>query len=135
MTTTHITMHGEHQQWLGDNGMWRDDLAIWQREIDQVLGELQTLEDASREVRKELQDHLRAIAAEEHGLKEHEHVLAELERGAAVDELELLHLAKQHRENADRHARQRQAHERLKERHHTVMAQWSVLLKALGREI
>ncbi len=132
MATSEITIHSETQQWLGESAMWRDDLAIWQKEIDHALGELQVLEDASREYRQELQDHLEIVAAEGQYLRNQEHALANLERGRSTDELELLRLAKLHRENAGVHAQQRQAHERLKKHHHALMIHWSALLKTLG---
>jgi hypothetical protein len=125
-------MHCEHREWLSDNSMWRDDLAIWQQEIDHALGDLRTLEDALREHRKVLQCHLDAIAAEELAANQHEHALAEFERGGPGDDL--LQMAKPHQENADKHAQQWQAHERLKKGHHTVMAHWSLLHKALTTE-
>jgi hypothetical protein len=65
-------------------------------------------------------------------LREHEHALAEFERGGPGDEL--LVMAKSHKENAEQHAQQREGHERLKKRHHTVVAHWSLLLKALTQK-
>jgi hypothetical protein len=132
MATAHVEMHGEHQQWLSDNSMWRDDLTLWQKEIDQALDGLSKLEEALREHGKGLQSHLEMIGAEEQELKAHEHALAEFERGGPGDQL--LEMVKSHQEHAGKHGQQRQVHEELKKRHHTVMAYWSLLHKALTQK-
>jgi hypothetical protein len=132
MATIHGEMHGEHRQWLSDDALWRDELAIWQKEIDQALGGLTKLEEALREHGKGLQDHLETIAAEERKLRDHEHALADFERGGSGNELLLM--ARTHTETADKHVQQRQAHERLKKQHHTVRAYWSLLLKVLTQK-
>ncbi len=93
---------------------------------------MRKLEEALREHRRTLQTHLEAITAEEQALKDHEYALAEYERGGPGDGL--LDMARTHQENASKHAQQRQAHERLKKQHHTVMAHWSLLLKALTQK-
>ena len=60
----------------------RDDIAVWLKETDQALDGLKKLEDALREHRKGLQGRLEVIAAEEKGLKGHEHSLAEFSAAA-----------------------------------------------------
>jgi hypothetical protein len=111
--------------------MWRDDLVIWEREIEQALADSKQLEDALRAHRKALQDHLEATGAQEQTLYKHERALAEYERGGPGEDL--LPMAKVHKENAEKHAKHAAAHERLKRHHHTVMAHWSLLLEALAR--
>jgi hypothetical protein len=125
-------MHTEHRYWLSEDSLWQDDITLWQRDIDQALTDLKRLEDALREHRKRLQVRLDEIAAEQQAVNQHEHALAEFERGGPGDDL--LRMVKPHQENADKHALKRQAHEQLKRRHHTVMAHWSLLLKALTIE-
>ncbi len=132
MATAHVEMHSEHVQWLGNYAMWRDDLALWRKEIDEAFDGLQKLEHALRMHDKGLQDQLNTILAEEQAVKGHEHALAEYERGGPGDDL--LGMAKPHGVNAGKHAEQRRAHERLKERHHAVMAYWSLLLKTLAQK-
>jgi hypothetical protein len=122
-------MHSEHREWLSETSMWQDDLTLWQGDIDQALSGLKRLEDALREHRNVLQGRLDAIAAEQQAVNQHEHALAEFERGGPGDDL--LRMVKPHQENADKHSLQRQTHEQLKRRQHTVMAHWSLLLKAL----
>jgi hypothetical protein len=33
-------MHQEHTQWQAESNHWRDDLGIWEKEIDDVIGQL-----------------------------------------------------------------------------------------------
>jgi hypothetical protein len=133
MATTHVEMHGEHQRWLSDTAMWRDDLAHWQKEIADALDSLKELEGALRQHSQCLQGHLETLTAEEAETRSHEHALAEYERGGPGDEL--LAMARPHGEHATKHGQQRQAHERLKRQHHTVMAHWSLLVKALSEKV
>jgi hypothetical protein len=42
-------------------------------------------------------------------------------------------MARQHSREAGHHVEHRRLHEQLKRRHHTVMAHWSLLLKALHK--
>ena len=134
MNTKDLAMHSEHRQWLSDDSMWRDDLALWRKEIDESLDELGKLEDALHAHRANLQIHLDTFMAGEKEQEAHEHALAEFERGDTRNELQLLAMAKAHKKHADEHVQQRQAHERLKKLHHTMMAHWALLFKALVPE-
>ncbi len=132
MATAQLKMHSEHQQWLGDEGMWRDDLAIWEKEIDQALAGMRLMEVALREHRQRLQARLDVIAAEERELTAHEHALAEAARGGPKDAL--AGMVEPHKDVAARHAKERKAHEALKKQHHTILAHWTLLHKALTQK-
>jgi hypothetical protein len=132
MATAHLEMHSEHRQWLSDNALWRDEAVLWQNEIDNALKEMKKLEDALRDHRKELNNHLATISAEEKIVAEHECALADFEKGGPGDSL--VSMARTHKQTADNHSQQRQAHERLKKHHHTVIAYWSLLLKSLTQK-
>jgi hypothetical protein len=133
MTTALADMHNEHQHWLSDNAFWRDEVAVWQRELDDARQGLLRLEGVLRDHRSSLHDHLDTIAAEEHARQELQRTLAELGKGRSPEELEELLLAMNHKRNTGGHAQQRDVHEKLKKRHHTVMAHWSLLVRALTR--
>jgi septal ring factor EnvC (AmiA/AmiB activator) len=107
-------------------GWWRPE-----DELKTAVSDLKRLESALRAQQATLEAHRRAVAAHERHLAGHEHALAEFERGAAANN-DLLTMAKDHRQEVPRHAQQREAHERLKRRQHTLMAHWSLLLKALA---
>jgi hypothetical protein len=71
------------------------------------------------------------VRSHEGELREHEEALARYEQGGPGEE-RLIGMARHHNAEAARHARQRDAHERAKKHQHTVMARWSLLLRALG---
>ena len=129
MTTTHEIMHGEHRFWESEINFWRDDLRAWQHELIKAQGQIKQLERALEEHAQALREHGAAIRLQEQTFCEHEHALAEYEKGSQGDEL--FELARQHRTEANQHAHHRAAHEQLKRRHHAVIARWTVLLKAL----
>ncbi len=129
MSTTHETMHGEHRFWESEISFWRDDLRAWQHELTKAQGQIKQLEQALENHAQALRQHGAAIRLQEQTFGEHEHALAEYEKGNEGDEL--FELARQHRTEANQHARHRAAHEQLKRRHHAVIAHFSVLLKAL----
>lgn len=126
---SHSSMHGEHRQWLNENGHWRDDVAIWQNELKEVLAAIGKLDTAIHAHQEALRVHAAAVRCYEQNLAEHEHALADYERGGAG--ADLIPLVKAHHEEAGRHSQQRDAHERIKKHHHAVMAQWSKLLRAI----
>jgi hypothetical protein len=33
----HLDMHADHRRWLGEHAMWRDDVSVWQKELDQAF--------------------------------------------------------------------------------------------------
>jgi chromosome segregation ATPase len=133
MTATHAEMHNDHRQWLSDAQLWADDLYIWQREIDEALDGMKKLEAALRDHRDGLQKHSETIAEEEKNLTCHEKALAEYEQGGSGDALS--GMTTSHQTNAEKHVRQRILHERLKKHHHTLIAHWMMLLKALTQKI
>jgi hypothetical protein len=76
-----------------------------------------------------IQKHAASVRAYELATRKHEHALAGHERGET--DADLVPLAPLHGEEAANHAEQRTKHEWLKKSHHTVMANWNALLKAL----
>ena len=130
-TSIHAAMHSEHRHWGGDLAAWRDDIDLWQHEIEKALGDLEGLERALRGHAKALRDHAEQVRSHEEELREHEEALARYEQGGPGEE-RLIAMARHHQAEAARHARQRDAHERVKKHQHTVMDRWSLLLRALG---
>jgi chromosome segregation ATPase len=128
---THEDMHAEHGLWRGEIGLWNDEIAVWQEELNGALAELKRLEAVLREQQTNLEAHRQAVATHEQHLAAHERTLAAFERGGPAGN-DLLTMAKGHGHEVPRHARRRNAHERLKRRHHALMAHWSPVLKALA---
>jgi hypothetical protein len=124
-------MHQDHKRWLSDNDMWRCDISAWQEEFKKAAADLKQIGAAIKEHEKALQVHAAAIRLREQQLAGHEHALAEYERGETGTDL--IPLAKAHEKEAAKHAQQHDAHERIKKNHHNVIAQVSLLKKALAK--
>jgi chromosome segregation ATPase len=128
---THDDMHAEHALWREEVSLWKDEIDVWEKELKTAVADLKRLESALRAQQATLEVHWRAIAAHERHLAGHEHALAEFERGGPAKN-DLLTTAKDHRHEIPRHAQQREAHERLKRGQRTLMAHWTLGLKALA---
>jgi hypothetical protein len=128
-TTTHERMHSEHRYWENEINLWREDLRAWQHELVQAQSEIKQLEKAFDNHTRTLQQHGAALRLEEQQEDAHEHEIVQFEKGGEGEEL--FAMAREHSEEALRHADHRAAHEQLKRLHHTVIAHWNVLLKAL----
>ena len=127
--TTHEMMHAEHRYWESEILLWREDLRVWQQELAKAQGEIKSLEEALAKHGRTLQQHGAALRLEEQKSDCHEHEIVKYEQGDEGDEL--FEMARSHSQEALRHAEHRAAHEQLKRLHHTVIAHWNVLLKAL----
>jgi uncharacterized protein YukE len=122
-------MHREHRLWESDINFWRDDLRAWQQELAKAQSQVKQLEKALEDHAHALRQHGAAIRLQEQTFGEHEHALAEYEKGTEGDEL--FELARQHHIETSQHAQHRTDHESLKRRHHGVITHWNALLKAL----
>jgi hypothetical protein len=132
-TGSHADMHAEHRRWLDDEALWRDELAVWHKELEAALAGLKQTDAGLQDHRSGLEAHGEDLRTEAEALAGHETALAEFEHGSVRGGgEELIRLAKAHRDAAARHARRRNAHERLKRHHHTVMARAARLGKALA---
>jgi hypothetical protein len=123
-------MHQEHAQWRGESNLWRDDLAIWEKEIDDAIGQLPELEAALRRHNDLLKTHAASVRLYDQDPARHEHMLAEYEKGEAPEAL--VELAKSHQDAAESHGKLRETHARFKNRQHRLMTKWRQLLVALA---
>jgi hypothetical protein len=128
---THLEMHRDHQYWLKDGAFWRDEISLWKEDAQKALGDMTQLENALRELVQSICAHEESVNQHLVKITTHEHSVSEFEQKRAGDSLQLLTLAKAHKQEEADHVQQRQAHERLKKQHHTIMAQWNMLLKEL----
>ncbi|MGD9715396.1 MAG: hypothetical protein AB7V46_25585 [Thermomicrobiales bacterium] len=120
---SHLVLHREHKRWMSENTMWRQDIAAWQRELKQARADL-------AEIEKALQTHAAAIRCYEQNMAEHEHALAEFERGQSGDKL--LAMSASHEKEAKKHYQQRQAHERVKSYQHKLVGHCQALCKVIS---
>lgn len=130
-STEPTSMHSEHRYWENEISLWRDDLRAWQHELAKAESEITQLEKALIDHGHVLRTHASALRLEEQASQQHEHAIAEFEKGSEGEEL--FELARQHGREAELHQVHRAAHEELKRRHHSIIAHWNTLLKALHR--
>jgi hypothetical protein len=126
---THRQMHADHANWLKEDDLWRDDIRAWQSELKKAIGEIDELHKLLKKHEVKLQKHAASVRAYEQATRNHEHALAEHERGET--DADLVPLAPLHGQEAANHAEQHTRHEWLKRSHHTLMATWNTLFKAL----
>lgn len=129
----HVEMHADHNHWNNELSLWEDDIEIWQMEINKALGELDYLKSTLQEHGKALQAHADAMRLHREHLAKHEKALADYEKGETVEEL--IAMAPDHQKEGAKHGQERGAHERIKKHHHTMIAQFSLLLKAMAQPI
>jgi uncharacterized coiled-coil protein SlyX len=126
---TRDQMHAEHQLWEGEISHWREEIARWKKEHQDRLAEL---EQAIAAHASTLEEHANALGQHEENTVQHEHFLAELLKSGRPDGGDAEDSWLQtHTEERNRHAGQRDAHERIKRHHHTAMAKLAVLMAAL----
>jgi hypothetical protein len=128
--TTHLAMHQEHAQWRAESDLWRDDLAIWEAEIDDAIGQLPELAAALRRHNDMLKTHAASVRLYDQDPARHEHLLTEYEKGDAPESL--VELAKAHEGAADQHEKLRDTHANFKNRQHRLMTKWRQLFIALA---
>ena len=127
MATAYI--HGEEQQWLGENDIYRNELVLWTREVDEAVDGMRNLENLLRGHREHLQAQLEAIALEDQSLQDRQLALAQVsQRG---EEKKLLPLIEDHQKDAKRHTERQELRKRLKKRHLSSIACWMRLFKVL----
>lgn len=129
----HAQMHRDHCQLRSEDDLWRLEIAAWQRELQAAVEDLSKLEAALKDHEKALQVHAGAIRICECEAGEHEHALAAFEKGGGGEEL--IDMAKAHQAEISQHELRRGVHERIKRHHHSMMAQWNMLVKAIGKEL
>jgi hypothetical protein len=129
----HSEMHSDHRQWASEDALWEDDVHLWQGELDQAAAEIKRLEATFAAERKALESHAQAIRDYREHAERHEHSLSEYERGESGEDLVVL--AQKHAKEAEKQRHRRETHERVKRRHHTLMAQWRLLCKAMCKEM
>jgi predicted nucleic acid-binding Zn-ribbon protein len=126
------TMHHDHRQWESDVSMWRDDIEIWQQNHQNALKELNRIAERLTEHMTSLEAHVGQLDSHEANTLQHEH-------GVAADFRQqndpTAHSMSEHVKEATRHQHLRDAHERMKKHHHTVMAHIAMLKATLDSSL
>ncbi|TWU46879.1 hypothetical protein [Rubripirellula reticaptiva] len=127
---TATQFHADHRHWQSDIACWNDDIESWRSEHSHAIVQLQAALRQINEHGQCVNDHADSIASLESGLEHHEKSLAadlQNESTAGLDKTQCEH----HQREADLHARQRAAHERMKKHHHQAMAKVAMVASAL----
>lgn len=127
----HMEMHCDHQHRLNEIGLWQEQLNHWRGELQESLRNMERLQTALTCHEQALQKHAQELDHDCTSLHEHEHALAEFERGETG--MDLVSLAQKHRDERSRQDERRAVHERIKKHHHSLMAQWHLLFGALTK--
>ena len=123
-------LHADHRNWKSDISMWRFDLNNGDRNKNRHLNKSSRLLKPSGKTRIHSTSMQTRWTAIEAGLEFHEkNLAASLQDHAELDLDESLLSA--HVENSKKFDSQREAHERLKKRHHIAVAQVAALKHAL----
>ena len=125
----HIDMHRDHMLWKAETVQWRDDLEFWKNELTRAETQLKDLQKALNVHRDALSAHAASIMKREQEANAHEYAIASYEMGGTGEELPAM--AVKHNDEEQEQAKQRSAHDRIRRHHHTIIANYSLLLKAI----
>lgn len=122
-------MHAQHRQWQSEAETWRSDIDEWNKELRTALADLREVEDMLRDALEALAVHADGVWESEQRRCAHELELRqEIVTGMAQKTDKAW--AKAHREHAARHGRLADAHARIKQYQHQVVAEVRRLLRA-----
>jgi hypothetical protein len=122
-------MHKQHRQWQSDSDTWRSDIDEWNKELRTALGDLREVEDMLRDSLDSLAVHADNVWESEQRRCAHELALRE-EAKTGVEKKTDKAWARTHREHAAWHERLADAHARIKQHQHKVVAGVRRLLRA-----
>ncbi len=130
-TSSPSGMHRDHREWESENALWRDQLREWQRENEQAVAELNRAQQVFRNHERTLETHAAGIRLFGQACAEHEHDLAAKAQAETPQACGMCG----HEQEAIDHRREREIHERIKRRHHTLMAQLAMLMRSLTETV
>ena len=122
-------LHEQHRRWQSDSDTWRSDIDEWNKELRVALGDLREVEDMLRDSLDALAVHADSVWESEQRRHAHELALREEAKAGAEKKTDKA-WAKSHREHAARHVRMADAHARIKQYQHKVIAEVMRLLRA-----
>ncbi len=122
-------MHEQHRRWQSDGDTWRSDIDEWNKQLRVALGDLREVEDMLRDALDALAAHADSVWESEQRRHAHELALREEVKSGAEKKTDKA-WARIHREYATRHGRLADAHTRIKQYQHKVVAEVMRLLRA-----
>jgi hypothetical protein len=122
-------MHQEHLQWHADAESWRADVDIWKRELQDAVRDLDTIMSAVNDSLLALGNHGDAVWEHMQRLQAHEFVVdGELKRGSESTDQDWAGI---HEGESARHERLGQAHQRIRQHQHGMIAEVKHLLEKM----
>lgn len=134
MNMSHLKMHHDHVKWTEENKLFRDEIAIWQKNIDSIFQAIQEQNETILKYSSILKDHLVRIVVENQGSRNHEKAMAGFEKCESSNDQHLMELDKIHEAYEAKRRKLVQNHMDLKSQHQQVMTNWSRFLKALTQK-
>ncbi len=122
-------MHEQHRRWQSDGDAWRSDISEWNKQLRVALGDLREVEDMLRDALDALGVHADSVWEGEQRRHAHELALREEVKSGTEKKTDKA-WARIHREYATRHGRLADAHTRIKQYQHKVVAEVMRLLRA-----
>lgn len=122
-------MHAQHRRWQSEAETWRADIDEWNQELRAALSDLREVEDMLRDALEALAVHADGVWESEQRRGAHELELRQEVVSGATRKTDKA-WARAHHEHAARHERLADAHARIKQHQHKVVAGVRRLLRA-----
>lgn len=114
------TMRKDHYRWGHEHILWSDELARWDREIDEELARLARVKELLLEHKQELASRMLTVASHEDQDEHHERALAEV----TEDSPALQEYLDVHEVGGQRHQRFGEEQDALRRQHYRLL--WAV---------
>jgi hypothetical protein len=118
---TNGTMQSDHKTWLKSHAQWQQDIERWQAEHKSAVDRLGKMQNVIREHGECLQEHARTFREAQDAIAAHEREIAEQSSGTGNQPQDVV--ANRHREQEGEFEKHKNAHERIRKHHESVMSQ------------
>mgnify|MGYP001034689609 CR=1 FL=1 len=127
---TFPAVEADYRQWDYVHSTWRVDIERWRREHESALAQLAKLQEIIRLHGDALNSHAEAVERHHQSLQDNARAMSEYQSQGGGEGVQQ-RMASHHNELAEQHEAQRDAHERIKKYHHTVMAHLATMKTAI----
>ncbi len=117
-------MQADHHVWLNEIDRWQGYLRTWQKQQANLLQEFEKFQKRVAQYGNDLKGHADSLAMHRSEIVACERAMVEQHKGGEQLEPQL---AEAHAKSVGHHEAQRSLHERLKQMHHTLLAQLGML--------
>jgi hypothetical protein len=127
--TIHQKMHEQHVQWASDLETWVKDIDIWKRELQDAIQQISTINGMLGDALTALENHADAVWEEQQRVRAHEGVIGQEARQASSKTDH--DWAATHHDESAQHERLADAHGRIKQHQHNVVAELNRLMQKM----